>query len=217
MRAVKTASASGPSAGPPASRVGRQAEVDRRRPASRDLQPVVRGGLRADAVRVHRVRAPRDDVLVERVLHPGRRVRRAEESRLVGLVVGEEQHRRAGRASGGGDPRDACSPDDRRRALAVQPGTRPVSLPRASPRPGVAKPERRQHVQRGRLGAAVGDGEADQDVVGRRLGVLGEDVEVAARRRTLRCRRARTPRRACRAGGSPRRAGRTETPRCGYL
>ena len=34
-------------------------------------------------------------------------------------------------------------------------------------------------MQLGRLGAAIVDGDLDQDVLGRRLGVLDEDVEVA--------------------------------------
>jgi hypothetical protein len=34
-------------------------------------------------------------------------------------------------------------------------------------------------VQRGGLGTSVGDGQADEDVVRRRLGVLDDDVEVA--------------------------------------
>ena len=46
-------------------------------------------------------------------------------------------------------------------------------------RPGVAKPERRQQVQRRGVGAAVGRADADQNVLGRVLGVLDEHVEVA--------------------------------------
>ena len=47
------------------------------------------------------------------------------------------------------------------------------------PTPGVAKPQRRQQVQPRRLGAAVGHGDADQDVVRPGLGVFGQHVEVA--------------------------------------
>ena len=51
---------------------------------------------------------------------------------------------------------------------------------RAVPGPGVAEPDRRQQVERRRLRAAVVDRDLDEDVLGRRLGVLDEDVEVAA-------------------------------------
>ena len=47
------------------------------------------------------------------------------------------------------------------------------------PGPLIAEPERRQDVQLGRLGAAVVDGDLDQDVFGRLLGVFDEHVEVA--------------------------------------
>ena len=47
------------------------------------------------------------------------------------------------------------------------------------PRPLVAEPQRRQHVQLGRFRAAVVDGDLDQDVLGRLLGILDEHVEVA--------------------------------------
>ena len=47
------------------------------------------------------------------------------------------------------------------------------------PGPLVAEPERRQDVQLGRFGAAVVDGDLDQDVLGRLLGILDEHVEVA--------------------------------------
>ena len=49
----------------------------------------------------------------------------------------------------------------------------------AAPRPGVAEPEGRQHVERRRLRAAVGDGDLDEEVLRRRLRVLDEHVEVA--------------------------------------
>ena len=47
------------------------------------------------------------------------------------------------------------------------------------PGPLVAEPERRQDVQLGRLRAAVVDGDLDQDVFGRLLGIFHEHVEVA--------------------------------------
>ncbi len=55
-----------------------------------------------------------------------------------------------------------------------------AALVPAAPRPRVAKPERRQQVQLGRVGPAVGRRNADQDVVGIGLGVLYSDVEIPA-------------------------------------
>ena len=59
---------------------------------------------------------------------------------------------------------------------------RPDREPRAPgariPRPGVAEPECRQQVQRRRFGPAIGQGDANQDVIGRVLHVFGEDVEI---------------------------------------
>src|SRR5262249_8569745 len=48
----------------------------------------------------------------------------------------------------------------------------------ATPRPGVAKPQGRQHMDFGRLGAPIADSDLDQDVLQLDLGVLDEDVEV---------------------------------------
>jgi hypothetical protein len=43
----------------------------------------------------------------------------------------------------------------------------------------VAKPKCREHVERSCLRTAIGDRNLDQDIFGRRLGVLDEHVEVA--------------------------------------
>src|SRR5258705_12902052 len=49
---------------------------------------------------------------------------------------------------------------------------------RYAPRPGVAKPKRRKHVQRGRLRSAVLDGDPDQHILRGSFGVLDEHVEI---------------------------------------
>src|SRR5205085_11906308 len=58
----------------------------------------------------------------------------------------------------------------------------PISQRRAAllgtPAPGIAKPEGRQHVDRGSLGPAVRHLDADAEIFHVRLGVLDEDVEV---------------------------------------
>ena len=51
---------------------------------------------------------------------------------------------------------------------------------RATPRPGVAKPNRRQQMQRCCFGPAIGRGDANQNVVRRVFGIFSEDVEVSA-------------------------------------
>src|SRR3990172_8182303 len=60
---------------------------------------------------------------------------------------------------------------------AREPRLRPVTL--APPGPAIAEPKSRKEDEVCALGPAVKDGDADQEVVGRRLGVLGHDVEVA--------------------------------------
>jgi hypothetical protein len=66
--------------------------------------------------------------------------------------------------------------DDRDGAFAApRPQHGPVA---AVPRPGVAEPQGRQQVERGRHRAPVVHGDPDQDVVGRGLGILHLDVEV---------------------------------------
>ncbi len=60
-----------------------------------ELETVVRRHLGAGAVRVHRLPAPVDDVVVDAVLDVGAGVRAAEEALVVGLVLGEEQRRLA--------------------------------------------------------------------------------------------------------------------------
>ena len=137
----------------------------------------------------------------------------------VGLVLGEEQlggavgagaRRRAGSA-----PSDGVLGDERRRASRARSRLRPVALAGAAPRPGVAEPERRQQVQRRRLGPAVGDGDADQDVVGRRLRVLGEDVEVAVVVEDAGVDQLELGLALAARGGSPRPAARTGTRAAG--
>ncbi len=143
----------------------------------------MRRHLRAGARRVHRGGVALDQKVVERVLDVGRRVLRSEQPCVVGLVLGEQQRRvgidvqvvvvqrlleqRIGVVGmHHGQPRTIELLQHRLRAA------RPL-------RPGVAEPQRRQQVQRRRVGTAVGHGDAHQQVLGRGLGVFDEDVEVA--------------------------------------
>ena len=58
-------------------------------------------------------------------------------------------------------------------------GTAGRVLGQPSPGPSVAKPERRQKMQRGRVLAAVRHGKTNQDVAGRTFGIFDHHVEVA--------------------------------------
>ena len=92
----------------------------------------------------------------------------------VRLVVAEERLRRpAARKEAGAELLvlgDEPVPAERDRRL----------LGAFVPRPGVAEPERGEHVDRRRLRARVADAEAKQDVLGAGLGVVGGDLPVAA-------------------------------------
>ena len=70
-------------------------------------------------------------------------------------------------------PSDACRAMTPPLAVGLDPRLHLAAFVRAAPRPRVAKPQRRQQVQRRRLRPAIGDRDADQHIVRRRLGVLG--------------------------------------------
>ena len=175
------------------------------------------GGLGPFAGGIHRRGIALDDRPVKGVLHVRLRVgrRRRAASRLVSFSV---------KSSSGG--RSAVRslglqrvPPERRCARPRMPagplrrmlGLGPVALALAAPAPGVAEPERRQQVHRRGLGAAVGHGDADQDVVGRRPWRTRRRRRSSGRRRRRRCRPARTRGPTCRARGSPGPAARRET------
>ena len=150
--------------------------------AGGDVEHVVDGGLGADAGRVDRAGVALDHRAVHGILHERLRVGGVVESREVGLVLGEEQL--------GGSIRSRrlrlelvaaqrrMLGDDLARARAAELGSRRVAVPLAAPAPRVAEPERRQQVQGGVVGAPVGHGDPDDDVVGRGLGILRDDIEV---------------------------------------
>ena len=54
-----------------------------------------------------------------------------------------------------------------------------LGLPLASPGPGIAKPERRDHVERSRVGTAIAGRDSDHDVFRIGLRILDVDVEIA--------------------------------------
>ncbi len=181
-----------------------------------DQAHVVRRRLGPGAHRIHGVLPAVDDEGVDAVLHVRRRVGLAEQARGVGLVLGE-QHPLRGRAV---QPVRLQRPVRRlqhrpRRAGVIERDQRLLLV--AVPRPVVLEPERRQQVQRRRLGPAVGGADADQDVVRRGLRVLDEDVEVAVVVENAGVQQLVLGVAPACAGGSRRPARRTGNARCGYL
>ena len=113
-------------------------------------------------------------------------------NRPVGFVIGEQRPRPGGRR---GDEPPLPQPVDRgnvgigrqvtvvgqqaeRAAGSLLTTDHRLRLPCAVPTPRVAKPERRQHVQRGRVGPVVRRRDPDGDLLGIRLRILDQDVEI---------------------------------------
>src|SRR3989441_5897591 len=153
----------------------REAEPNDLALAGADAQVIVRGGFRPLLVRVHGVTLAVDEVVVDAVLDVRAAAGSSEDALRVGLVLREQEGRvslaiEVALSQAGIHGLDHASgrPD------LVQQRTLDVALPG----PPVSKPERRQHVQLGRLRAAIVDADLDQDVFRGRLRILDEDVEV---------------------------------------
>jgi hypothetical protein len=170
-------------------RLGEQAEPQDAPLAGPELELVVRGGLGAAAGVVDGVLLAVDHVVVEPVLdEPGRVLGCAEHPLHVRLVVREQPLGRvAVLRRPPGVRRVGLEPDPAERHVVGQHAVVAVPLHqrlevaplvRAAPAPGVAEPEGREHVQVGRVRAAVLDRDPDQHVVRPGLGVLGVHVEV---------------------------------------
>ena len=142
------------------------------------LELVVRGGLGPLQPRIYGFLPARDDEIVDPVLYIRPRVGRAEDSLIIGLVLGEEQRGLpfaieeivAEFGIGRGNAHDAVLRDDR-----SQGGLRRFG----PPSPDIAKPERGKHVNRRHVRAAIAHADLDQNVGWRLLGVFHEDIEVA--------------------------------------
>jgi hypothetical protein len=144
--------------------VGREAQPDLSAPAGVDGDPVMRGDFGPRLGGIHRIGQSVDEIFVDRILDPGTRVRLAEEPLGVCVVVGEQQRRAlvavevaltqlgVGRGHVADVSRTFQSPQSELGCVTA-------------PGPGVAKPERPKHVERGGRGAAIGDGEKDEDVL----------------------------------------------------
>ena len=167
-------------------RCGTQSKTERGRPTGRHVEYIVHRGLGANLRRIDRSSIAAADGTVEGVL-------RVRPSRLV---VGEEELARSFRPGRRPvQPTESQSVIDRdrgvdRRARVVGPEAQapPVipadhdlrfRLPLAPPGPGVAKPERRDHMERSRVGPAIAGRDSDDDVLSVGLRILDVDVEIA--------------------------------------
>ena len=170
--------------------------MDRHRSPGRDLEAAVERCFRPNRLRVDRVGMAGADRPVEGVFgergmaHGPRAVHR----RHVRFVVGEERHlaRRGGgeepalpEAGRGGEPRgDLGAGVVGHQAERAGEGRGEGDLGRwargSPPRPGIAEPERGEDVEPGCVGAAVGGGDPDGDLLRSALRILDDDVEIAA-------------------------------------
>ena len=170
--------------------------MNRHRSPGRDLEAAVERGLGTVESRVHRARVAGADRPVEGVFGVGGMAHgpRAIHRRHVRFVVGEQR----GVVWRGGSEEPALSEAGRggetRRDLG--PGVVGHQADRAGegrgegdlgrwerggpPRPGVAEPERGEDVEPGCVGAAVGGGDPDGDLLRPAFRILDDDVEIAA-------------------------------------
>ena len=149
-------------------------------PAARvDRVAIVRGGFRALPLRIHGVLLALHKVIVDAVLDVGGAVRDPEDPLRVRFILREQER----------DVPIAIQIELAQRGIfrrdhlvALGPTRLSEHGPVAARRPGpeITEPERRQDVDLSRLGAAIVDGDLDEDVLRRFLGILDEHVEVAA-------------------------------------
>ena len=152
-------------------------------PPGGDRQLADRRGLGAELTRVDCAAIAINQVVVKRILDIPIAVLEVEDAAVVGFILRKHDLRRVAIDSlidvqPELSQREVAG-DDRGRPGGLQPRFRFAAVVLATPRPVVAEPQRREHMNRRRFRPAISDGEADQHVVGRRFGVLGEDVEVA--------------------------------------
>ena len=130
-----------------------EARSDRERSARRDHPVVVGRRFRASPAGIDLVGAAADDRFVKRILDERPGIGHSEEPLEVGLILGEKQRRqRAARCRDTTSARPGAGGGCGRR-MARRPRARAFGV--IPPRPGVAKPDLRQDMQRGRLRTAI--------------------------------------------------------------
>ncbi len=151
----------------------REPRAHRLAAAARDVEHIVRRGLGSLPLGIHRRAVARGDEGMECVLDVGRPIGLIPEPLCVGFVLGKEQLRLA--LAG----QRVFGEIHMRRFDDARPHTGERGLPIVqTPRPGVAKPDRRQQMQPCRLRASIVRGDPDEQVIGFRLGVFHEHIEV---------------------------------------
>ena len=134
-------------------------------PARSDLEPIVCGGLRPRPPAIHRVLLPQHDIVVDAILDIWSPIGDAEESLRVGFVLREQERYLSIAIEVIPAQLGMFRGDGRGGRSSLQAAKRRLfGFPR--PRPGVAKPERRQDVKAGRIRAAVVDADLDQEIRG---------------------------------------------------
>ena len=136
--------------------------------------------LRAAPAGIDLVGAAADDRFVKRILDEWPRIGHAEEPLEVGLVLGEKKRRaRADRCPGTTSARPGAGGGLVRetRSIASSIGAFGVE----TPRPGIAKPELRQDMQRGRIGTSIIGRDPAEYIVLAGLGVIDENIEITPR------------------------------------
>ena len=161
----------------PVRRLVRQPQSDRLAFLRRHGESEVGRCLGAVQFGVDGVLVPVDDGVDNAVFAVGLLIGLIEGPLSIGFIFGEQKINHAFAVekslpketmpSGDGPHVRACSEDLQLRFLFL-----------ATPRPGVAKPKGRQHMDLRRLWAPVADSDLDQDVLRLDLGVLDEDVKV---------------------------------------
>src|SRR5215471_21201158 len=136
------------------------------------------GNLGACMRGVHCILLPMNDVLVDSVLHVGTCIGSAEDPLVVGFVLSEQQRdipfeieKSVSQYSVGSSHRsEAIVRNDLLQGRLGWLGP---------PTPGIAKPQSREHMKRGRLRSPIAHTNLNQDVLRRLLCVLHKDVKVA--------------------------------------
>ena len=146
-------------------RGGRQTQPDRLAATAGHLEGIMRRGLGPRLGGIHRLALSRDNVGVERILDIGRSIRLVPQTLRIAFVFGEEQLRGA----------IAIEPIFAQLVVFGLDGTRCYLAQRRlaivlAPRPGVPKPQCRQHTQPGRFRPAIVHGDADEHVFRALLG-----------------------------------------------
>ena len=145
---------------------------------------IVSGGFRAGICWIDRSSAALDQEFAKCVLNIGIGVFGPENFLPVGLILGEDERRwlpvrprarvklEAAQCFVIGDQTVLGFHFNNRLLAAIFVGT--------FPGPGVAKPKGRQQMETSGLGAAIGHGDANQNIIRRSLGIFGKDIKVPA-------------------------------------